>query len=110
MKILGLRRYLRSPIKPPRYNNISSIQILSMECSKCVERGLVSTIRPLSQGWTTTAWRRPFKDDQDRVHDHKIELTIYYGWCSKGHYLETKERYHCWCNWPNETKESTNNE
>lgn len=100
MKTRSLRNRSETRIELIKNNNLDSIQKLSMECSKCQDLNLDSTVRRSSEGWTTTAHRWPFTDEQGREHHHKIEVTTRDHWCSLGHYFQTKERYHCWCGWP----------
>ena len=72
-----------------------------MQCPKCLELGLESEIVQSSPGWTTTAHRYPYNDEQGREHHHKIEITTRIHWCSKGHHFDVAERWRCWCGWPN---------
>jgi hypothetical protein len=100
MKMQNLNEGSESLIKTGSQNNLDSTQKLSMECSKCSELGFTSTIRRSTEGWTTTAYRYPFNDEQGRKHHHLVEITTRAHWCSEGHYFETKERTTCWCGWP----------
>jgi hypothetical protein len=72
-----------------------------MQCPKCSDLGLESEIIRSSEGWVTTAYRYPFHDDQKRKHHHLLEITIRTHWCKQGHHFESRERYKCWCGWPN---------
>ena len=105
-KTQGLRKGSENRIKTGGRDKINPAQKLSMECDQCSELGLTSTIRS-TKGWTTTAYRYPFVDNQGKRHHHLIEITTYHNRCSKGHYFETKERTVCWCGWPFKDQEST---
>lgn len=72
-----------------------------MDCVKCSDMGLNSTIVHSSRGWTTTAYRYPFDDNLGNRHHHSIEITVRTHWCSEGHKFRSKEQYTCWCGWPN---------
>jgi hypothetical protein len=71
-----------------------------MNCGKCEELNLASTIKRSSEGWITTAYRRPFEDDEGREHNHKVEVTTIMHWCSNGHCFKSKKHTECWCGWP----------
>lgn len=70
-----------------------------MDCVKCLELGLKSTIKS-GESWKSTAYRYPFPDGDNRIHHHLIEIIKQDHFCNQGHSFETVQRTYCWCGWP----------
>jgi len=72
-------------------------------CEICESSGAIYKCSKLGPGWTTSAYRYPFADEEGRFHQHDLNLTTEKWKCSNGHIFIRKWMKQCWCGWPDDS-------